>query len=472
MGTASGTFALRPDNLRAGRVTVTRRIDGWINTMEDMMKLGKLFGLIALIFAVALSAPSLAAPDYDAIVVGQNDPLVDVANIQNAMNLGGRILLRGTFDFGFDGFVNVVGDVILEGEKRGGVETTILGGFATLRSEVMANLTVRKIRFEGSRGVAILAPRTTGLTVEESTFVDMHPAAGWGGWVIPAAEGINVGSWTDLGIPEDPRDKVIGDVLIKDNYFRLDLGTGIEEHGHGITVDLANVDLRITGNRLFDTGCTAIVVRDNAGNSMIADNEIEPGLQVANSSLAGNGMLVGAIARLWGLDFDRGSLLVTRNEIRCTNPNADGIALQEIVFDPYVDADTVFSKNHVVMENSLYGALTNYIGGYNAVWMQNKVEGSMAWAMAVFGDDFFGTRAENNTYMANNISLAETTVCDMGFGHRANHNLMIGHCDTLVDLGEGNMVNSAGGSPRHKQMGQDVRDAVHLKNEMLKEARR
>jgi hypothetical protein len=38
--------------------------------------------------------------EYNAIVVGQNDPAVDAAAVQAAVDGGGRVLLRGTFNFG------------------------------------------------------------------------------------------------------------------------------------------------------------------------------------------------------------------------------------------------------------------------------------------------------------------------------------------------------------------------------------
>ena len=52
--------------------------------------------LIFLTFGLASAAPAI---HYDQIVIGGNTAS-DVAAVQAAVNLGGKILLKGTFNFG------------------------------------------------------------------------------------------------------------------------------------------------------------------------------------------------------------------------------------------------------------------------------------------------------------------------------------------------------------------------------------
>lgn len=58
--------------------------------------------VLGILTASVLFAPALAlgAGHFDTIVDGQNDPAVDVPAVQAAVDAGGRVLLRGTFDFG------------------------------------------------------------------------------------------------------------------------------------------------------------------------------------------------------------------------------------------------------------------------------------------------------------------------------------------------------------------------------------
>jgi len=70
------------------------------------------------------------AASAQTVLVGQDDPTVDVDAVQSAVDQGGSVLLLGTFDFGNDGRVLLQKDVAISGEAdaSGRPITTIVGG--------------------------------------------------------------------------------------------------------------------------------------------------------------------------------------------------------------------------------------------------------------------------------------------------------------------------------------------------------
>src|SRR2546427_10706138 len=83
---------------------------------------------IALFAVPVLLLPHCAAGQ--AVVVGQNNPAVDVPAVQATVDQGGSVLLVGTFDFGEAGRVLLRNDVDISGEIVGNATpvTTIHGG--------------------------------------------------------------------------------------------------------------------------------------------------------------------------------------------------------------------------------------------------------------------------------------------------------------------------------------------------------
>ena len=50
-------------------------------------------------------------------IVGQNNPAVDIQAVQKAVAQGGTVNLKGTFDFGNEGRVNIEKDIKIVGES-------------------------------------------------------------------------------------------------------------------------------------------------------------------------------------------------------------------------------------------------------------------------------------------------------------------------------------------------------------------
>src|SRR4051812_29410353 len=84
--------------------------------------------IVAIGAAAVALLPFVAKAQTD--VVGTNNPAIDVAAVQAAVNAGGSVVLKGTFDFGLSGRVLVKNDVDVRGEsdESGAPLTTIRRG--------------------------------------------------------------------------------------------------------------------------------------------------------------------------------------------------------------------------------------------------------------------------------------------------------------------------------------------------------
>lgn len=119
------------------------------------------------------------------VVVGQDNPAIDVDAVQTAVDLGGSVLLLGTFDFGNDGRVLLQKDVAISGEAdtSGGAITTIIGGDWPFFGPTPANMapaqtgpviSIESIHFRQPSGGAIQLIRTGGAYIRGNKVTAVH----------------------------------------------------------------------------------------------------------------------------------------------------------------------------------------------------------------------------------------------------------------------------------------------------------
>jgi hypothetical protein len=119
------------------------------------------------------------------VVIGQDDPAVDVDAVQAAVHQGGNVLLLGTFDFGKDGRVLLPKDVAISGEAdaSGRPITTIIGGdwpfFAptpadTLPAPTGPVVSIESIHFSQPSGGAIQLVYTGGAYIRGNKVTAVH----------------------------------------------------------------------------------------------------------------------------------------------------------------------------------------------------------------------------------------------------------------------------------------------------------
>jgi hypothetical protein len=119
-------------------------------------------------------------------IVGQNNPAVDIQAVQKALDQGGTVFLKGTFDFGDKGRVNIARDVKIVGEldNKGNPVTKVKGGFWTFHTVPPAQIppafpgtkiTIQGIHFEGALWVPIHLTYSSGVTITKNKITNVRP---------------------------------------------------------------------------------------------------------------------------------------------------------------------------------------------------------------------------------------------------------------------------------------------------------
>src|SRR6185503_13165050 len=104
------------------------------------------------------------------------------------------------------------------------------------------------------------------------------------------------------------------------------------------------------------------------------------------------------------------------NTVICDNVLADGIVLVS-------SSGTVVTKNHVVMNDSFFGGITLTEGTNNTYVGQNRVEGSGAFALDIFG---FTRTNRSNTLVGNNIASFQSTFVDVFLDGTTRDKVLVG----------------------------------------------
>lgn len=126
-------------------------------------------------------------PSYDSIVTGKRDSEQDVKAVQEAVDKGGTVLLKGTFDFGPKRKVNVKNDVAVWGESdsNGRPLTKIIGGFWVFHSPLPSTdlplpgpgpkIRIKNIHFDGVTWSPMHFPYTSGVEISGNKITNVQP---------------------------------------------------------------------------------------------------------------------------------------------------------------------------------------------------------------------------------------------------------------------------------------------------------
>jgi len=120
------------------------------------------------------------------VLVGKGDPAYDVKAVQDAVDKGGSVLLRGTFDFGAKGRVNIKNDINIYGEvdNKGDPLTKIKGGFWTFHAPLPPQvppqapgpkITIQGIHFEGALWTPVNLAYSSGALIVGNKITNVLP---------------------------------------------------------------------------------------------------------------------------------------------------------------------------------------------------------------------------------------------------------------------------------------------------------
>jgi hypothetical protein len=401
-----------------------------------------------LLASLALASAAPKKPG-SVLVVGSGNPASDVVRLQNAIDRGGTIVLRGTFVLGDDDSIVATRGVELVGEPRpdGKPGATIVGGQPPLYFDAAASLIVRGIRFEDAIGRAIDVRRTTGALIERCEIVKVRPAYDWDGYPIPSSVVIEVQGWTLDGGTEPSR--LTGEIVVRDNFVEPNPDPGRSplydtDFGAGIDYFSGLASIEVSGNTFRNINSAGIHLFDCSGRVSVFENVVDMGpVQIADGWLGlGNGIGTGSFGYL----ADLGEILVAGNEVSAPNPMADGILVFDFRPEPHAAVTAVVAGNRIVLASECCGALTGYYGVKGASYAGNRVEGSMVWAAGLVPSDAWDTfGASGNSFVGNDLSAASAAF-DVAFFEGADHNTYVGTCRGWWDEGADNLIIDRSGS--------------------------
>jgi hypothetical protein len=371
-------------------------------------------------------------------VIGQNDPTVDVPAVQQAVDAGGTVILRGTFSFlnvrlpGPVGsrVILVTGAVVIRGQDatiRGG-GTASPGGLQAvfLIDAAGGSVTIEALHFEQPHNAAIRILRSGDLRIAKCRIDRVIPSP------LPTEGGVQNAA---LGI-HVPGGSVAA-VVITENQLQLG-GTADDSVGGVIMTGPAD-RLLITDNRIVGTTSHGIDLRDIGNSARVERNIIETG-RVGRSGLPGR--FVDAL-RLIG----PGEYVVERNQFDCGFENAAVVRLggtqnavvrqNEIVASVPDDKQPGVQSAGVQVQGSANG---------NDI-LENRIKGRARAAMSVIFSDFpldrpAGTDGNPSAtrFQGNNVEHFAATVATVEIGPGASDTTITGGSGTLIDNGIGTVV--------------------------------
>lgn len=394
------------------------------------------------------------------MVVGQSNPAVDIQAIQKAVDQGGTINLKGTFDFGDKGRVNITKDVNIIGEtdQKGSPLTKIKGGLWTFYSPLPAKsppegpgpkITIQSIHFDGASWVPVNLAYSSGTTISNNKITNVRPflipqqTPGVGG--MGMQHGIYCGPQISQAVlPPEKRiytpDVFTGNLNISDNEIDLANENPTKTFGQGIfVVWTKGVTAQIFGNSIVNCSRTSIETKDNylgkdgSGMIIIKDNKIVTSIEgipipTPTTPLA---ILVGWFDDIsGGLDPQRNiKYAVVNNAIRTRGKTSPGIV--------------AFTDGVVIVNNAILSEGTQALGlgvyssdGYIAY---NRMEGASS-RPAMLVRPLKPLKGSKNIFVDNDLKQFKSSTADFVFEKDACNNLFIGHSCKISDLGSNNSI--------------------------------
>jgi len=276
--------------------------------------------------------------------------ILHAEGLQAALDQGGHVTIRGTFDIGYES-LGITVDTVLEGESVHGRMAKIVGGVPALFVGSNADLsvinpdveaTVENIEFADATYTAIAGVAHKRLVVEGNVITRVFPVG-----ARYFAVGILPGWLFSPGF-------ISGTIVVTDNQIDLNPGGEISPHrGYGIFPAVAeNVDLTIKDNVVLNFGGRGIEVLDCAGSLLIEDNLFQGSSVGAYfPAIAETGI---SVFNGWYVPDGTLETVVRNNEIARFGPWGAGIVVGYglgATSDPADRPSPEIEDNHIVTDN-------------------------------------------------------------------------------------------------------------------------
>ncbi len=404
--------------------------------------------LIPLVVALVLSL--FASAKAQTIVVGQNNPIRDVQAVQNAVDQGGEVLLKGTFDFGPEGRVTLTRDLKIYGEKnREGVFLTkINGGYWTFCSPAPIQLppqspgpkiTIQDIHFEGPLWAPIYLEYSGGTTIVGNKMTSIRPRLAGSDRPMSGRQDI----YWQQGIALYPQKYepglITGSIDVVENEIDLACEMPEKTLGYGVwIVRTTGATIRVSKNRIINGPRDAICVVDNypakdgIGSTVIKANRIvtpRKGIPFPTPQTT-NGIVAGWFMDLTGATDPsrRVKIIVAENKIEAHGENSVGI----VVFSD----GGIITSNHIVLLGGGPPARGVAQVGSDSLIVNNKIEGSGPYGVRI--SSFQKLTGSRNILVGNDLSGFKASIADVSV--ETQDNSLIGNHGKIIDKGQRNII--------------------------------
>jgi len=411
------------------------------------------FFVMSIFVFLTFSVTALELYAYDSVVTGKNNPDLDVKIVQEAVDKGGSVLLKGMFNFGQKGRVTIKNDIEIMGESdsNGSPLTKIMGGFWAFHSPLPSTelplpgpgpkFKIKNIHFDGATWTPMHFPYTSGAEISGNKITNVHPFPIPLKW--PGGEKLLVSEGVLLGTHFAHKEKILpgavtGHLIVENNKIDLKCKNPEITLGHAIFFPRTwGATIEIKSNRIRNASRNSIETLDNyldeesRGSVVISENNVvTPAAGIPfPSPTTPNGIIVG-----WFFDKSGGSdpsknskITVIRNFVQTNGETSRGIVSM---------ADgTAILGNRVELKGGSKSTGISQLGS-NAFIARNKIDGSGAFALgAVPFKEFKGS---GNTFAWNDVREFKASKTD--FLCLGNKNTLVGTSCKVVDKGKDNMM--------------------------------
>jgi hypothetical protein len=411
------------------------------------------FILLSISFLLILSIAAGTLYAYDSVVTGANNAEIDVKAVQAAVDKGGSVLLKGTFNFGQKGQVNIKNDVEISGEGygKGNPLTKITGGFWCFHSPLPKTelplpgpgpkVKIKNIHFDGATWTPMHFPYISGAEISRNKITNVHPfpiPLKWSG-----SDKLLVNAGVLMGTRFAHKEKILpggttGNLIVAENNIDLRCENPKMTMGQGVFFLWTwGATIEIKKNRIRNVSRNSIESLDNyldeegRGSVLIAENNIvTPKLGIPfPSPVTPNGIVTG-----WFLDMSAGSdpsknskITVVRNYVQANGETSVGII-------SLADGIAILGNRVEVGGGAKAGGIAQI--GSNAFISRNKVDGVGAHALRTV--PWKDVKSNGNTFAWNDVSEFKAAAADVLCV--GNKNTFVGASCKLDDKGKANKM--------------------------------
>jgi hypothetical protein len=406
---------------------------------------------ISVLLTFLVAAGTLYA--YESVVRGTNNAEYDVKAVQEAVDKGGSVFLKGIFNFGQKGRVNIKNDIEIIGEttQTGRPLTKITGGFWSFHSPLPSTepplpgpgpkLKIKNIHFDGATWTPMHFPYTSGAEISGNKITNVHPFPTPQKW--PGGDKLLRNAGALFGTAFAHNRKILpgattGHLIFENNKVDLKCKNPEITMGQGVFYILTwGATIEIKKNTIRNVARNSIESLDNyldkegRGSVLIAENNVvTPKLGIPfPGPTTPNGVVVG-----WFLDMTGGSdpsrnskITVIRNFVQTNGETSGGIIS--------LGDGIAILGNRVEVKRGSKSAGVIHIGS-NGFIARNKIDGSGAFAMqAVPWKDI---KTNGNTFAWNDVRGFKASAGD--FLAVGNKNTLVGAECKVVDKGKANKI--------------------------------